>query len=336
MIALKDFERLEAMGLWRAGRDAQRRDVIVSVGEATLTLTDNNGSALAHWSLPAIERINPGEMPALFRPGPDATETLELDDDWMISAIEKVQAAIARRRPRPGRLRAVMRWGSLAALAFVLLFWLPRAMVNYAASIVPEAKRAAVGEALLADLRHTGGNPQCDDPQRRDVLKTLHARLFGGLPGRIVVLDKGDTLATHLPGHVIALNRSLLDTFDDPGVAAGFALAEAVAAHDQDPLERLLKDAGMITAFRLLTTGEISADVLAEHANTLSSLPPASPDETALADVFKASDIRPEPYIEARKRLKLAPLDLAARNISQSRPVLSDGDWVRLQTACLP
>jgi len=90
MTALSDFERLECLGLWRASADAQRQDVIVSVGDATLTLSDSNGTAIAHWSLPAIERVNPGKRPALFRPGEDATELLELTDDTLIQAIKKV------------------------------------------------------------------------------------------------------------------------------------------------------------------------------------------------------------------------------------------------------
>ena len=54
MTVLAEYQRLEAEGVWRADEDAQRRDVIVSIGEATLTLTDLNEVALTHWSLPAI------------------------------------------------------------------------------------------------------------------------------------------------------------------------------------------------------------------------------------------------------------------------------------------
>ena len=58
MTALKEYDRIEATGLWRANADAQRREVIVSIGDATLTISDHNDRALAHWSLPAIERAN--------------------------------------------------------------------------------------------------------------------------------------------------------------------------------------------------------------------------------------------------------------------------------------
>ena len=54
MIALTEFDRLEASALWRPEGDSQRVEVIVSVGEATLTLSDITGRALTHWSLPAV------------------------------------------------------------------------------------------------------------------------------------------------------------------------------------------------------------------------------------------------------------------------------------------
>ena len=55
--ALTEYARLESGGLWKAGPDAQRREVVVSFGEATLVLSDTAGRPLTHWSLPAVERL---------------------------------------------------------------------------------------------------------------------------------------------------------------------------------------------------------------------------------------------------------------------------------------
>ena len=108
MTALKEYDRLEATGLWRETPDTQRRDVLVSFGKATLIISDKSDAALAHWSLPAIERLNPGVRPALFCPGPDAVEELELSEPALIEAIEKVRKTVARARPRSGRLRGMI------------------------------------------------------------------------------------------------------------------------------------------------------------------------------------------------------------------------------------
>ena len=89
MTALDDYAKLEAPGLWRPAADAQRQDVIVAVGEASLTVFDTRDSALAHWSLAAVDRANPGKTPAIYHPDGDPSETLELDssEKEMIAAI---------------------------------------------------------------------------------------------------------------------------------------------------------------------------------------------------------------------------------------------------------
>src|SRR6056297_3625758 len=84
MTALKQFARLEAPGIWRAEPEAQRRDVVVAFGDATLVISDQAGRALSHWSLAAVARINPGDLPALYTPSADALEVLEIEDDSMV------------------------------------------------------------------------------------------------------------------------------------------------------------------------------------------------------------------------------------------------------------
>ena len=96
MTVLAKYQRLETEGVWRATPDAQRRDVIVSIGDATITISAGNGTALTHWSLPAIQRLNPGERPALYQPGEGSLETLEIAEAEMIDAVEKVLKAIRK------------------------------------------------------------------------------------------------------------------------------------------------------------------------------------------------------------------------------------------------
>lgn len=90
MTALTKYDRLEATGLWRPDPEGQRREVIVSIGNATLIVTDMNDQAITHWSLAAVERANAGSTPAIYHPDGDAGETLELrqHESEMIDAIE--------------------------------------------------------------------------------------------------------------------------------------------------------------------------------------------------------------------------------------------------------
>lgn len=59
MTALDKYQRIEALGLWRADNVSQRKDVLISIGETTLLISDMQEQPLAHWSLAAIERANP-------------------------------------------------------------------------------------------------------------------------------------------------------------------------------------------------------------------------------------------------------------------------------------
>ena len=146
MTALKKYQRLECFGLWRQTPHDQRREVHVRLGDATLILVDpKSGTALSHWSLPAIEQLNPGTWPPVFAPGLESGESLELDESDMIAALETVQSAVRAAVARPGRLRKFI----LASMALALVgggvLWLPGALVAHTASVLPPAQRAEIG-----------------------------------------------------------------------------------------------------------------------------------------------------------------------------------------------
>jgi len=336
MTALKDFQRLECQGVWRAGPDAQRRDVIVAVGKATLTISDQQDTAISHWSLPAIERLNPGERPAIFRPGPDANDTLELTDDTMIRAIEKVRSAIKRRRPHPGRLRHWLVGGAIVLIAALAVFWLPGAMIKYTASVVPTAKRIAIGEVLLANIRRVSGRP-CDFVLGTQSLALLQTRLFAARPGKIVVLAGGVQMAQHLPGNIILLNRQLVEDHEQVDVAAGYALVESLRASENDPLVLMLKDTGLPAAFRLLTTGNIPDPMLAKYAERLLVSEPAKVSESAVLNLFQKTKIRSSPYayaVDISGETTLALIEADAGGGHVVMPILGDEDWISLQGVC--
>lgn len=335
MTALREYERLEATGLWRASPEDQRREVIVSVGKATLTITDVNDKALAHWSLAAIERVNPGQRPAIFHPDGDPGEVLELaaSEAAMIDAIEKLRLAIARARPRPGRLRLFSVLGSIAAVVALLVFWLPGALTRHTVSVVPDVKRQAIGEALLARIERVG-SPACTTPETAPVLARLANRT--GVR-RVVVMRAGVRDSLHLPGGIILLNKTLIENFDDPAVAAGFILSERARATRYDPLAELLSAAGPLASFRLLTTGELSPANLDRYGELLLVAPrPALSDEATLS-IFAQMAIPSTPYAFARDITGETVLGLIEADPMAGRslePVLPDRDWVLLQNIC--
>ncbi len=336
MTALKDFQRLEATGLWRPDPDAQRREVIVSLGDATLTMSDTNGTALAHWSLGAVNRVNGTQLPALYHPDNDPGETLELSSDEveMIAGLDRLIKAIDRRRPRPGKLRFLLTGLITAALVAGAVFWLPDALVRYATTVVPPVKRFEIGAQLLTEITRLTGQP-CMTRDARGPLDRFAQRLHPG--GQVVILPAGAFTSAHVPGNIILLNRAVIEDYEDPDVAAGFVVVEALRAAQSDPLASLLDAAGLTATLRLLTTGNMPGNALAAYAETVMTRGGGSPAVTDLIAAFDAAALRSTPYayaVDLTGETTLPLIEADPRRAIGSKAVLNDADWVRLQGIC--
>ena len=336
MTALSEYERLEAIGLWRAEPEAQRREVILSLGDASLVISDAKaGAALAHWSLPAMIRRNPGARPAIYAPSEDPGETLEIEDEVMIAAIEKVHTIIESKRPHPGRLRSVLIGSVALAIGALALFWLPGALVDHAARVTPQAKRVEIGRKLLSELSTMTGQP-CQTPPGAQAL----ARLSMRLPGHdtIVVLPEALTGARLLPGKLAVIGRNTIEGPDTPEVVAGYLIAAEYAGAGQSPLQRMLVDLGPIAALRLLTTGNLPESGFAQYAETLLREQPTPPATDGLLRAFRSAGVSSTPYAYALDSTGETVLGLIEadpfKGAPSPRPVLADAQWVALQDIC--
>ncbi|OYX40900.1 MAG: hypothetical protein B7Z02_17615 [Rhodobacterales bacterium 32-67-9] len=337
MTALQEYQRLECTGLWRDRPDGQRREVIVAFGDATLVISEaRSARALTHWSLPAVVRLNPGDLPARFSPDPDADEELELDDEAMIAAVSKVHTLIEARRPHPGRLRGVLLGALLAGVLGAVVFWMPSALIDHTAAALPFAKRQAIGRAALADITRLTGQP-CAGAEGQDALGRLHDRLLGPA-GEIYVLPEGLTRSAVLPGGIVLLSRALVEGPDTPEVAAGEVLAADIRIGAGDPVIPILRHAGLGATFRLLTTGDLPGAALDGFGEDLLSATAPSVADKALLDRFGAAGVASSPYAYSLDPSGESVLGLIEadpfRATAPERPVLTDADWVALQGIC--
>ncbi len=337
MTALKKFSRLECPGVWRPNPDAQRQDVIVSFGEASLVISDRNERALSHWSLAAVVRINRGEMPALYTPSAEANETLEIDDDTMIEAIETIRSAILRTRPRRGRLRLAL-FGTVALVLLVsAALWLPGVLTRHTLNVLPAPTRTEIGTRLFQAIGRVTGAP-CRSRRGDQALARLHARLLAPGKNALRVVPEGLHSTISLPGGMMLLSRQLVEGPETPEVTAGYILAEAERQARSDPLEAVLRMAGPVATLRLLTTGHIEDATLRTYAEALTTQVPAPVPEAALLERFAETGVSSTPYAYARditgeSTLNLIEADpLATTELRE--PVLEDSDWVALQGIC--
>ena len=337
MTALRKYDRLESSGLWRGAPDAQLREVVVGLRDATIVLSDpKTEMALAAWSLPALIRLNPGKTPALFTPGDEAAESLELQDPEMIAALETVLRAVQRRRPRAGRLRGVMLGGTMVVVIALGTLWLPERLIRYTASVLPYPTRAALGQLVLADLSRLTGSACTTKPGVAAAL-TLGLRVDPVLPPFVVVVREGVAAPLHLPGGIVVLPASLLELIDGPEAVAGYVMAETLRAAAADPVIALLHHAGFTATLRLLTTGEMQPGSVAGYAETLLRRPPAALSNADLLARFAETDLSTSPYALALDPTGKATLPLIEADpflAGSPRPILADGDWLNLQAIC--
>jgi len=341
MTALKKYAKLEGQGLWAGSGPEQRRAVIVAFGDATLIIMDSKSeTVLSHWSLPAVERLNPGKRPALYSPDAENSETLELDDDLLIDALTTLRAALNPPMGLAQRLRRAAVWGGAIAGVALGVFVVPSALVTHTASVVPIAKRVELGDAMLTDLDQQGARV-CAGGLGTNALAALQRRLFDG-PGRLVVVEGLETPSPrvqHMPGRMFVIDARLLARAESPDELAGAILVAASRADIDDPTQALLRYAGVFATFRLLTTGDLPARALHGHAMDLLRMPPPVPDSDAVLAYFARTGVSAQAFLLSAvamdpARDTLAPALRVAASLPQGAAVLSDGQWVSLLSLC--
>lgn len=339
MTALEKYARLAGPGVWRARAEAQRRDVVVELGEGSLIIKDARaGHALAHWSLTAIQRLNRGPGAAIFAPGIEADgETLELQEPLLIESLETISAALGPKPPAQW-----LRWsliGGVAALAMLGALVLPGVLIERTAAIVPPAARAQIGRDALDGLTlSVAAVRQCAGPDGRQALTLLRNRVLGSDWRVVVVAGLPGFQSAHLPGQLVVMGDDLVSRLDSGEALAGWILAEAQAALAVDPLLDALDFAGVRATAGLLTTGALPEDTLDDYARRRFARAPAVPEPEALGRALEGLGISPTAYVlslgDTQPQLTQALADRPGNAARSAGRILTDGEWLTVQAIC--
>jgi hypothetical protein len=318
MTALERYVRLEALGLLRETADGPPREVVVSLGKATLLLRDLDERPLGHWALAGVVRLRADGPAAVYSMTADGAETLTIGDRDMVEAI----AALARPSLAPVRRRRLpllplVALAAVAALAVAAV----RIVPAEAARLVPPARAAELGDRLLALLAERGGVAPCADPEALRALDAVLARLAPDAPPRPLLVPLGAGRAALLPGNGLVLDPGLVRGSPPEAVAGWAALALG-----RDPTADLLTAAGPVAALRLLTGRDPGDPALARAADRLAAPPDLGRAGDAVARLA-AARIDPAPFAAA---LPAAPPLPAVDPL----PLLDDRQRAALADAC--
>ncbi|MEM7644597.1 MAG: hypothetical protein AAF366_19045 [Pseudomonadota bacterium] len=326
MTAIDGLDRLEAPALWRPEAGGQRQDVYVSMGEAELVIQDKAGTALTHWSLPALIRLNPAKQPAIYAPSDGSDEELEIEEIEMIAALDRVTDAVEKGRRRPGRLRRVSTGLVIGLAAGFALMWTPGALRDLAVNVMSLPAQAEVGDRMLAEITKLTG-PTCATPIGTEALETLKTRLLPLRQARFVVLRDLPHPVLALPGGLYAISDELLVTQDDPELVAGHVLAASLVAGPDGPLRTLLADLSLLDLIRLMASGHVSEAALTDHSETRLLSEPPAPDAATLRPGFAAARLGWDAYAAAQD-LHIPP------DAPPMPPAMDDTTWQALREIC--
>jgi len=292
MTALARYDLLEAVGWYAERPEREPVEVLVSFGDASLTILRFDDTPLAHWPLGSLVET-PGAAPLTLAPDADAPERLALSDAEMIAAIRALRPGGARKQPSAARARArrlARRAAALAAAALALFaLWLatPR-LIDALAEQTPPDARAALGDTAIARF---AGDAACDTVAGRRALIALGKRLSAAQGGGPVVLRVAalaapapEVHALAAPGGRVVLFAATLDAAESEDALLRAAAAALAQAALRSPTAAALRDAGLM-GLRLALTGDLRGAGLTGAAVAALRAPALAPPEAVAATV---------------------------------------------------
>ena len=334
MTLLPEFEVLESAGLLTLAGMYGEKPVVAKLGKTSLIILERDGSPVAHWTLTAIRRTNPGKRPAIFAPFGEGTEFIAIEDETMVQALGKVQSTLSTGPPNPMRFRLPAVLLVVAGLLIAGLLAAPDFIVRQATALAQKSHRVEIGEALLAEHALTAGVP-CSSKHGDAALERLERRLFGEFGNKLRIVPGGSVEIAALPGEIILVRGTLLRDRLGPDVFGGYILHEKTRAQVADPLRAYFDIAGPLEALLFLAFRNVESDSVRSVATEYYARIQVQVPAAELRSSFENAGIPLAPFVEAAKASGDASFEDAQHEpASNYKSALNDTDWLHLQAIC--
>lgn len=336
MTALKEYERLECTGLWKESNTSQRKEVLVLFGDNSLVLRDTKGVVVSHWSLPAVQRINAGKQPALYKPGQDSLETLEIDDNLVIRAISKITNVIEKRRPHHGRIRLYLLLTTFSLIFISSIIWLPEKLRQHTIATTLDINKKEIGQLMVKKISNLTGTP-CSTGLGNAALVKLKERLIGSMDHTFLIIPNSSKKVLSLPGNIHLIDKTVVEDYDTPEVAAGFIFSALERVKKDNPFEKLIREAHTSTIIRFLATGKMTDNFLQNYSAKTLVNANRNLDYQNLLELFRNAKVSTSPYSYAIDITGETTSELITGDpyIQKTAPLLiSDTMWLSLQSIC--
>ncbi|MCY3879778.1 MAG: hypothetical protein OXF74_11450 [Rhodobacteraceae bacterium] len=335
MSVLAEFDKLETIGIWHSTDEDPGQRVVVKLNERYLTLFSFNGRPLAHWAMSAVQRGNPGSMPANYSPDDQYCESLEISDSYVVSLldrqlqhpVEETDTEIATWSWRAGTT-ALISVLVLALAAYIVA----SNLAGWTASLTTAAKSKQLGERAFNQVTEiVGGN--CRFGLGGTLLDTIAYQFLDNRYSiRIVRGQVPDTM--HLPGGIIIISEALLLRSDQPEVFVGHLLEEKIRSELTDPLAMLLELAGLQATVNFALRGEIDESVLRDYAleKLRGQRQYVNPD--AVFAELESEGVSALPFAQAIGWTETLYLGDGGAQAGEPPSLLSNNDWLSIRKIC--
>jgi len=258
MTALDAYDRLEAAGtLKRSGND-KSREVVVTFGEATLTmnaLSETGDTPITHWSLAAIDLISESEGAAIYSLNAMTEETLEIEDQTFRQALAQVLQDRKGQTYGAKRSKAPMILLIAALVIGIGYVALPKIVESIAKGMISPERAQIIANEMLPMIEDRTG-PACETPLAAVALERLAQRLNPDGNTTLAIHDLGDANIISLPGGKVLISQSTLENANSNDAIAGWAALGIAGVIETPAIAELFSGQGILDGLKFLSSGQ--------------------------------------------------------------------------------